>query len=116
MNRDKIEEIYQMCDKYVIDNDWNELMEVANFIENLDHKDKYYQWEEYIDDDLTKEKIIRYNFEGYSVNIEGNSCWIGINFALDPHKTITSCRSDSKFKSVLTACYEFAYQFNLDKL
>lgn len=108
---EKLNEIYQMCGKRPTD--WNELMDVVEFIESLDHKDKYYQWDEFEEDDLSKPKITHYNFNGYSVDIEGNQCWIWLNLELDPGTLLNkSIKSHNKFDAVFNACYEFAKYYN----
>ena len=92
---------------------WDKIMQVVKFIENIDHKGLHYEWEDF-DEDGNKQT--NYNFNGYSVDIEGNQCFIFLHLELDPGKTICSSTAETKFEAVLTACYEFAKFYNEDKL
>ena len=110
---EKSDEIYQMCGIIPIDNDWNELMRVVEFIENINHKEKHYSWES-----TNEEGVLEtyYNFAGYSVYIEGKYCGIDLNLQLDPSQRICSVSAETKFDAVLNACYQFALKYNEEKL
>lgn len=80
--------------------DWNCLMEVVKAIENLDDSEYFYQWEDV-------EGNTRSNFQRYSVDVEGNSCWICAELELDPPIIISARETDDKIKSVHEAVVEF---------
>lgn len=88
---------------------WEKLMQVVEFIENIDARNEYYKWEQFVGKDKT---VTQYNFDGFSVSIEGKSCWIFLHLALDPGETISRVKSNSKFEATLQACYEFAVKRN----
>ena len=102
-------EINKMIGKNYSNYTWVELMEAINFIENIDSKDKYYQWEG-IDGG------IEYNFESYQVETDFNKCYIWLNLRLDPPQMITSSKLSTKFDSTLDAVNQFATMFNKGEL
>ena len=57
--------------------DWNSIHKIIEKIESLDESKNHYQWKD-IDGST------RTNFNGYSVDIEGNECFIWLNLELDP--------------------------------
>lgn len=92
---------------------WEWIMTAIIKIESLDLNDKFYQWK---DGNQT-----RNNFQGISVDISKNNCWIGINLDLDPPITINKKSShkhfNTKIEAVWTAVNEFIewYDENIDK-
>lgn len=92
---------------------WDKLIGIVEFIENIDDSKNHYTWQS------QDEKGVMYehnNFQGYTVNIEGNSCWICLDLALDPGITISNEIGSSKFDAVLKACYKFALKYNNNEI
>jgi hypothetical protein len=91
--------------------DWNKLMTVVDKIEGLDLKEWMYKWEE--------DNETQYNFQGISVEIERNSCWIYTELQLDPYYTFNENTYKkewlSKIDATWNACVEFV-QWYLERL
>lgn len=87
---------------------WDWLMTAVQKIENLDLKESMYSWE--------TDEGREYNFEGISVEIEGNKCWIYINLQLDQMFTINEKTFKetypSKIEATFRAVLEFVEWFN----
>ena len=101
-------EINKMIGKNYSNYTWVELMEAVDFIEKLDLKEKYYQWE---NDGETE-----YNFEYFEVEIGYNTCYIWLNLQLDPSQIIACSKFSLKFDSTLDAVNQFATKFNNNDL
>lgn len=86
--------------------DWNKLMLVVDAIENIDLSDYHYKWLDY--DGVT----INNNFNGVTVDIEGNSCYIGVELDLDPYSMISKGEGNNKKEVVYDACVKFVKWFN----
>jgi len=86
---------------------WGNLMPVVEKIEELDLKEQYYSWED--------EEGKNYNFEGFSVDIEGNSCYIWLNWSLDPAKLISQATEKTKIEAVYKAVLGFIEWYNKNK-
>ena len=92
---------------------WSRLMKVVEFIEDIQNNDKYYTWEEANDKGILETHS---NFRGYTVEIIGHCCFIDIQLALNPPKSICRKIGSSKFEAVLDACYQFACYYNNNEL
>jgi len=82
---------------------WNWIMQVVEKIEQLDLSQYIYKWE---DGDVTN-----YNFEGTSVEIENNRCWIYINLSLDPMFTVNEKTFKQTYNSKIEATYAAVVEF-----
>ena len=80
--------------------DWNWIMEVVEKIESLDDSEKHYQWKDV-------NNTNRSNFNGYSVDIEGNDCLIWLGLELDPLECLAKSKGKTKKEAVVTAIWEF---------
>jgi hypothetical protein len=83
---------------------WDWLMPVVEKIEDLDLSEWMYKWEDLEDG-------IQYNFEGISVEIERNRCWIYVNLALDPMFTINEKTFNKTYNSKIEATYAAVVEF-----
>ena len=101
-------EINKMIGKNYSNYTWNELMEAVDFIENLDLKENYYQWEE--------GEQIQYNFQSFQVEFDFNRCYIWLNLQLDPSQMIVCSKLSTKFDSTLDAINQFVIKFNNNEL
>ena len=89
---------------------WNNLMPVIDKIEDLDHSQDHYQWQ-----DL--DGFERTNFQGYEVDISYRECRIWLNLELDPPQLIAyGKRSKTKFESVFRCVVLFIKWYNKNKL
>lgn len=79
---------------------WNYIMELVQYIENLDHSKFHHKWT-----DLEGE---RSNFEGYEVRISGNYCEIICHLALDPPNVIVGYSAKTKKEAVIKALHKFS--------
>lgn len=119
MNKKIVEtfEKWQEIDKMVsisFDSDaWTRLMKVVGFIEDIQNNDKYYTWEEVNDKGILETHS---NFNGYTVEIIGNYCFIDVQLELDPPKSICRKVRENKFEAVLDACYQFSLMYNNKEL
>ena len=86
---------------------WADLMPVVEKIEELDLKEQYYSWED--------EEGKNYNFEEFSVDIEGNSCYIWLNLSLDPPQLISQVTEKTKIEAVYKAVLGFIKWYNKNK-
>lgn len=84
--------------------EWNWLMPVVETIESLDLSEWMYKWEDLEDG-------MQYNFEGISVEIQNNACWIYVNLALDPMRTINEKTFNQKYNSKIEATYAAIVEF-----
>lgn len=82
---------------------WNYIMEVVNHIENLDHSRYHYMWPDYENEDQ-----LRFNFMGYTVEIEGHWCRILVRLELDPAEWIVNEQGKSKKEAVIKALRKFS--------
>lgn len=82
---------------------WNYIIEVVNHIENLDHSQYHYKWPDY-----DEEGKFRYNFMGYTVEIEGHWCHIYLRLELDPAENIVTETGKSKKEAVIKALRKFS--------
>ena len=96
---------YKRVDELEFNKDWNLLISVVEKIENLDDSELHYKWND-ID---TKN---RSNFNGYSVDIEGNECFIWLHLELEPAEKCGHFRSESKINSVYYAVVQFIQWHN----
>ena len=101
-------EINKMIGKSYSNYTWVELMEAVDFIETLDLKENYYQWEE--------SGQIQYNFQSFQVEFDFNRCYIWLNLQLDPSQIIVCSKFSKKFDSTLDAINQFATKFNNNEL
>jgi hypothetical protein len=92
---------------------WDKLIGIVEFIENIQKSDKYYTWEEANDKGILETHS---NFNGYTVEIVGNCCFMDVQLELDPPKSICRKIRENKFEAVLDACYEFALKYNNNEL
>jgi len=85
-------------------NSWDWLMPVVDKIESIDLKDMFYTWDD-------EEDGKRYNFEGISVEIENNRCWIYGHMALDPYWTFNEKTFRESYSSKIEATYNAIVEF-----
>ena len=84
--------------------EWNWLMPIVEKIEDLDLSEWMYKWEDLEDG-------MRYNFEGISIEIQNKRCWIYINLALDPMRTINEKTFNKEYNSKIEATYAAVVEF-----
>jgi len=107
------EEFHKLTSVDYPEMNWEKLMEIVEFIENIDDKTGY-SWQPKVDGKKLKRE---YNFNGYSVQIEGKGCTIWLHLQLDPFELVAkSGKVNSKFDAVLDACYKFALKRNNNEI
>lgn len=82
---------------------WDWLMPVVEYIESLDLKESGYTWKE--------DGVTRYNFEGFSVDMENTKCMIYAHLALDPIDVYNEKTYKIDYPTKLEAVYNAILNF-----
>jgi hypothetical protein len=106
---EKWQEIKKMVNISLDTDMWTALIKVVEFIEDIQESVKYYTWEETNDKGILETHS---NFNGYTVEIIGNCCFIDVQLELDPPKSICRKIRENKFEAVLDAVYQFSLMYN----
>lgn len=88
--------------------DYNIVMEVVEYIEDLDLKELFYSHPASGcgEEEEGVERII-YNFEGFTVGIYGNCCDIHVNLMYDPLMDIIYTTGENKIEAITKAIQGF---------
>ena len=84
--------------------DWDWIMQVIEKIENINEKEKHYQWEGI-------DGTTRNNFINYEVNIERNECGIWLNLELDPAQEYGYAKANTKKEAAVQAIWQFLNKY-----